>query len=138
MGYRDDFYIQANIIGYTGGINRDPTVYFLTGPAHGPNEFGHITQAHNIIANVGREGVVRAALYEMRQGAGGELEEWADGVCIHPSRNAFVAVSQATLPTLAQAIGRFPNQKRISDFALDKYFAIVDKSDREGGRRFSF
>lgn len=135
MGYRDDFYIQANIIGHTGNVNQDPTVYFMTGPAHGPNEFGHITQDHNLFANIGRETVLRAAKYEMRQGAGGTLEEWANGVCIHPSRTAFVAVSPATLPALARAIARLPDKKGMEYFALETYLALADKSDQQGGRR---
>lgn len=138
MGYRDDFYIQANIIGYTGNPNHAPTVYFLRGPVHGPHEYGHITQAHNLFANVGREAVGQAGLYEMRTGVGGVLEEWADGDRIHESRNAFVAVSPATLDALAAAIPRYPNKKRIGEFDLGRYFDAAEKSDREGGRRFSF
>ena len=52
MAYRGDFYAPGNIIGYTGEISFNPTVYFLNG-----NSFGHITQNHPCKENIGREGV---------------------------------------------------------------------------------
>jgi hypothetical protein len=52
MAYRPDFYTADNIIGYTGDIDNNPTVYFLT-----DLEYGHITQAHRDTDNVGREEV---------------------------------------------------------------------------------
>ena len=50
--YRPDFYIFDNIVGYTGDLHTDPTVYFET-----DTEWGHITQAHPRSDNVGRETV---------------------------------------------------------------------------------
>jgi len=41
MGYRDDFYRTANIIGYSGQIDSFPSVYFQSS-----SEYGHITQMH--------------------------------------------------------------------------------------------
>lgn len=52
MGYRDDFYTLDNIIGYTGVLHRQPTVYFWDDTA---NAYGHITQQHGQPDNVGRE-----------------------------------------------------------------------------------
>jgi hypothetical protein len=52
MGYRDDFYVVGNIIGFTGLLHQSPTVYF-----HAGTEFGHITQDHWFEGNRCREGV---------------------------------------------------------------------------------
>ena len=52
MGYRDDFYKLDNMIGYTGVLHKQPTVYFYDSATHG---FGHITQQHSDPTNVGRE-----------------------------------------------------------------------------------
>ena len=52
MGYRDTFYCTDNIIGYTGALHECPTVYFFS-PKN--SAYGHITQAHGIEGNVGRE-----------------------------------------------------------------------------------
>jgi hypothetical protein len=50
MGYRDDFYVAPNIYGYTGDIERNPTVYFQTDDEH-----GRITQDHSRRGNIGRD-----------------------------------------------------------------------------------
>ena len=52
MGYRDDFFIASNIVGYTGDLQDNPTVYFET-----DEEQAHITQAHKKADNVGRGAV---------------------------------------------------------------------------------
>lgn len=96
MSFRGDFYIPQNIIGYTGNINNNPTVYFLNGTS-----FGHITQAHDIRQNVGREEVYQAQDYEIRN-INGRAQEWAWGHCIHPSRNLFI--SAANLGSVAKCI----------------------------------
>lgn len=48
--YAPLFYVRNNIIGYTGELERMPTVYFNDGEHH-----GHITQAHSDPSNIGRE-----------------------------------------------------------------------------------
>ncbi len=62
MGYRDDFYIKENIIGYTGSIlfALPPTIYFYDCTR---KFLGHITQLHEISANIGREKVFYAEDY---------------------------------------------------------------------------
>jgi hypothetical protein len=60
MGYRDDFYVVENFIGYSGNLDSSPTLYFVS-----KSEFGHITQTHRKSDNVGREKV------RPRIGAGG-------------------------------------------------------------------
>ena len=42
MGYRDDFYTKDNIVGYTGDIANNPTVYFMT-EKDGIKTYGRIT-----------------------------------------------------------------------------------------------
>lgn len=77
MGYRDDFYKAENIIGFTGDLANNPTVYFADAGGKSPKlekvggsdkvvvSFGHITQAHSIAANVGREAVREAYSYSI-------------------------------------------------------------------------
>jgi hypothetical protein len=54
MGYRDDFYVAQNIVGYTGDIGENPTVYFSSDKQHG-NVHGRITQDHKNKDNIGRD-----------------------------------------------------------------------------------
>jgi hypothetical protein len=129
VSYRADFYIPENIIGYTGEIDNNPTVYFMTGPAHGPNEYGHITQGHQIGPNEGREAVRRSTQYEIRVGAGGNLEEWDGGQCIHPSRNAFISVTGLDAKSkylLSCAIARFTEEKRVGRFTEQQIDELFD------------
>ncbi len=65
MGYRDDFYTADNIIGYTGDINNNPTVYFRS-EKDGEVTFGRITQEHKDDFNVGREEVRKAKDYDLK------------------------------------------------------------------------
>jgi len=96
MSYRGDFYIPQNIIGYTGNISNNPTVYFQNGTS-----YGHITQVHDIRQNVGREEVRQAQDYAIRN-VNGTAQEWAGGHCFHNSRNAFI--SEADLGSVAKCI----------------------------------
>lgn len=54
-GYKDDFYIDKNIVGYTGKIDEYPTVYFERTEENDTISFGRITQRHHIRGNIGRE-----------------------------------------------------------------------------------
>ena len=77
MGYRDDFYKEENILGYTGQLGSNPTVYFADAGGVNPKlqqvgdkqkvvvQFGHITQAHDDSTNVGRERVREAFSYSI-------------------------------------------------------------------------
>ena len=58
MAYAPEFYIPENIIGYTGVLNKNPTVYFLSA-----THYGHITQVHDEWRNVGRETIRSNARY---------------------------------------------------------------------------
>jgi hypothetical protein len=107
MGYSDDFYVSGNIIGYTGDVNTNPTVYFRTG-----NTFGRITQDHPNRNNIGRNVVRTKGDYSIgNTGPNGVCQEFYDGAVQHTSRNPFNAVSDDNRATLANAITNFPNQK---------------------------
>lgn len=58
MPPEQDLYVLANIIGYTGKPLDYPTVYFLS-----DTHYGHITQKHPDIANVGREPALDKSKY---------------------------------------------------------------------------
>lgn len=135
MAYRSDFYIPENIIGYTGIIDQNPTVYFMTGPPQGPNEYGHITQGHQIGPNEGRETVYRSAMYQIRVGPGGVLEEWDGGQLMHRSRNALIPVAGLDAKSkylLSCAISRFTEEKQIH-----QVITLPGQNPRRGFRRFN-
>lgn len=121
MGYRDDFFVVDNIIGYTGKLNQSPTVYFSFELVEGI-EFGRITQDHEVKSNIGR-GKVRVRrdykIYNVKvekkilglftktvtQGF-----EYYDGDVQHKSRNAFISrdeFKKGNLELCAQAISKF-------------------------------
>ncbi len=93
MGYRDDFYVKKNIIGWTGDINGDAfTVYFADSMGSPPKtvqvggvdqivvEFGHITQKHDCPYNIGREEVGESFSYSIfNNGPDGAMTESALG-----------------------------------------------------------
>ncbi len=119
-GYRDDFYSAENIVGYTGTIGQNETVYFKKG-----DEYGRITQDHKQPENIGRNKVREDALYEIKNedhddGKGLRAREYkGDGKggqkATHTSRNPFVPVdSEETRQELAKAIDAFKNEKEKS------------------------
>lgn len=122
-GYRPDLYCQMNIIGYTGSIHQNPTVYFLS-----DTHYGHITQHHKLNSNIGREQVgdripMAGFHYELKNflkngvEIGGEYGVADDGSWerrIHTCRSKFIDCSRAGMHTfamLSQAIWRFPAMK---------------------------
>jgi len=118
MGYRDDFYVVGNIIGHTGKAHSNATVYFQHG-----NEYGHITQNHEIKENIGREEVNQHASYsignEMVDGSLASVERTGpdDDDIFHTSRSNFVSLvdmSPVQRKILAQSIYNFTSQKKIS------------------------
>jgi len=117
MGYRGDFYVPQNIIGYTGDLNNNPTVYFKSGYS-----YGHITQSHDLRQNVGREEVLVAQDYRIFNNAHGTAEEWAGGRCFHESRNTFTPVAglgMVARTKLALAIAVHKDMKQWGD--LDEH-----------------
>ena len=112
MGYRDDFYTIENVVGLTGSLQDNPTVYFMT-----EDEAGHITQAHGNKKNIGRgmvlatEGYSMKNIYNAKKGKFHLVELMGDKI-IHPSRNPFVAV-----PNLENR----PSEKAIFEKAILKF-----------------
>lgn len=87
-GYRDDFYVERNILGWTGDINGDAfTVYFADSCGDPPRtvrignvdqivvQYGHITQKHDCPYNEGREEVGESFSYSIFNGSGGHMQE---------------------------------------------------------------
>jgi hypothetical protein len=124
MGYRDDFYKSENIVGYTGDIHANPTVYFSSDEQHG-NVHGRITQDHKNKDNIGRD-VVKTnegySIWDETDDAGNvrTVEHQADPA--HPafdkrhrSRGELILVDATTTVTdraiLSQSIWRFPELK---------------------------
>ncbi len=109
MGYRDDFYVAENIIGYTGDVGSNPSVYFRSG-----SEWGRITQDHDKKTNIGRAFVRDTMPYtivnETRVIKGEQKEvsvEYVNGEEHHVSRNKFFPVSDENRDALAFAIKAF-------------------------------
>jgi len=132
MGYRDDFYMVQNIVGYTGDLNNFPTVYFQKG-----SEFGHITQKHDESQNVGRTEVYSSDAYFIgNELVGGSLRlvEKIGGRTFHTSRSTltkvdtFAPANKDTVALLAQSIyNRDQGEKYISVWRK-KDFTTVDKA----------
>lgn len=111
MAYAPEFYIPENVIGYTGVLNRNPTVYFLSA-----THYGHITQVHDEWLNVGRETVRSNALYTFGNvGDGNCLVEKDRGAAMsHHSRSPMILVSGGALPPeLTHAIMVHSEQKAL-------------------------
>lgn len=115
VGYRDDFYTIENVVGFTGNIQDNPTVYFMT-----EDEAGHITQVHDVEDNIGRGMVVSSKGYSMKNIYNSkkgifQLVELIGDKIIHPSRNPFVAV-----PNLENR----PSEKALFEKAILKFKEI--------------
>lgn len=104
--YEENFYVKGNIIGYTGSLNSNPTVYFKKG-----TRFGRITQAHGKQNNVGRNKVRTKADYKIYNSKSGKAKEFYGGEVKHNSRNKFHKVSFWNRKKLTSAINLFPNIK---------------------------
>lgn len=121
MGYRDDFYKLENIIGYTGTVENNPTVYFIVMRERDGEDiyvFGRITQAHMQADNIGRERVYASAHYSgMNEEDDYGREVWVECIgerVIHTSRNPFVRIEDCSprqKAVLARAISGFPEIK---------------------------
>lgn len=150
MGYRDDFFIVQNIIGYTGPLHELPSVYFRT-----KLEYGHITQVHPHSFNWGRTEVKTDPDWKITNECPGpdkcrdaphskrSHEINGQGRAFHRSRDLFVEVtSQEERAILAQAIYRCPLMKTDPHGSDDRKQQERDYKDlweerheRPGGRR---
>ena len=128
MSYRNDFYIKDNIIGYTGDLRNEPTVYFLEVHPHNPNlkSFGRITQFHEMPERVGREFVFQSKNYHYGNDLIFGEPKLVERICDHPihmSRNKFISVDQedqVTINILANAIEQFTTIKPLFKDHLKK------------------
>jgi hypothetical protein len=120
MTYRDDFYVVGNMYGYTGQVNDNPTVYFVSATEH-----GRITQDHPREANIGRDVVKSIEGYYIgnQPDANGVLKCIEYEVCeeheafdtMHRSRGPLVLISNATpahRALLSQSIWRHTELKK--------------------------
>ncbi len=90
-------YQPQNIMGITGTVGHNPTVYYRSG-----HTFGHITTAHPYSDNVGREVPRTDPTYTATNtGRHGALEERVGGRVFHTSRNSldtsFASISDPTV-----------------------------------------
>jgi hypothetical protein len=111
VAYAPEFYVPENIIGYTGVLNKNPTVYFLSA-----THYGHITQVHDTWRNVGRETIRPNARYVFGNvGNNNCLIESDDAAPMgHTSRSAMILVGTGALPPeLTHAIMVHPEQKAL-------------------------
>jgi hypothetical protein len=101
VAYAADFYIPDNIIGYTGVLSKNPTVYFLSA-----THYGHITQVHDVWENVGREEIRSNASYEFgnMKDTSSLVERDSANNMIHESRSPIVLVGSVLPPELTHAI----------------------------------
>jgi hypothetical protein len=98
-GYEPDFYTPENIIGYTGVLSKNPTVYFLS-----KTHYGHITQVHEDWTNVGREVIYPNASYEFGNWKGSLKERDTARPMGHTSRSPITLITGTPPPELTHAI----------------------------------
>ena len=111
MAYAPDFYVPENIIGYTGVLNRNPTVYFLSA-----THYGHITQVHDEWRNVGRETIRPTDRYVFGNVGDNNALVEADYLASlsHESRSPMILVSKSSIPPeLTHAIMVHSEQKAL-------------------------
>lgn len=139
MGYRDDLYNTKNIIGYTGRIKHNPTVYFkkkVGDAAPGYVEVGHITQQHNLTRNIGREAVLMGKDYKIvnvkSNGKTKAKESFGGLRPFHPCRSAFVRIR------FVPPWRRYILKAAISRFTQKKMEDIISDDERQRGLRMEF
>jgi hypothetical protein len=111
VAYAPDFYIPENIIGYTGVLSKNPTVYFLSS-----THYGHITQVHDEWRNVGRETIRSNAQYMFGNVGDNNclVEEDPGAPMYHHSRSPMILVGAGALPPeLTHAIMVHSEQKAL-------------------------
>ncbi|WP_378188134.1 hypothetical protein ACE939_06790 [Aquimarina sp. W85] len=142
------FYKKSNIIGYTGDIDNNPTVYFLKTDSQGSHIFGHITQAHEVEDNVGRSNVFISDEYKLENrwvklhenkytfteakslNSSYVNVETIGNDILHVSRHKFkVANTDIKLNKLAQAITKYPNLKKIAKTMNEKQLMSTETVD---------
>ncbi len=130
--YRCDFYQAENIIGYTGNLGNNPTVYF-----HKDDEYGHITQAHGDASNVGREEVANldAGCRYSIENVDGQAREMCqlpngESLVLHPSRGTFVAADRGNIDMMALLFASVWRHTELKQM----YHTIRDRRARRAAR----
>jgi hypothetical protein len=127
VAYEPGFYVPENIIGYTGVLNKNPTVYFLS-----KTHYGHITQVHDEWRNVGRETIRSNAQYFFGNvGDGNALFERDPGVMTHQSRSPMILVGSTLPPELSHAIMVHSEQKALRDPGAKPVVTNANRTRRE-------
>jgi len=135
--YAPLLYDNPNVIGYTGVLGANPTAYYFlpttqgadvavlpttgAGSFEGRGIYGHITQLHNNVHNIGRS-LAKYGDYRIRNAADHKAKEYVirNGIYVefHASRNAFIPANSADNPddvtnlTTAILAGTFPTLKQ--------------------------
>ena len=128
MGYCDYLYKRENIIGYSGDLKSNPTVYFLTesrdeqgniktqtvkGVAQILFQNGHITQSHPNQNNIGREKMQESYSYSIMNAGADKISGFAEGEiteprlqeCYHQSEIPVDDVRYFSLPIVRRIYG---------------------------------
>ena len=117
--YAENLYKPENIIGYTGDINKDPTVYFQKGDHN-----GHITQNHKNEGNIGRDIVLSSPSFEKDIMPSGVLIESIKDEAVHVSRNTFVKLPSADelkkSTSISKKISTYRKRKKLAK-SIDKF-----------------
>lgn len=112
MAYAPEFYVPEHIIGYTGVLNKNPTVYFLSA-----THYGHITQVHDEWRNVGRETIRSNEKYmfgNVAKGNNALVELDSAAPMRHVSRSHMILVTAGSIPPeLTHAIMVHAEQKAL-------------------------
>lgn len=112
-GYKDDFYVQENIIGYTGKLGENPTVYFQSRNKNGNITFGHITQEHDNKDNIGREIVLERGEKEYKQ-----VNDWMYDM----DKEKWISLSQY----------QKENKDKIKSVKRDKKTGVAQVAEKDG------
>jgi hypothetical protein len=129
MSYEPTFFVPENIIGYTGVLSKNPTVYFLSS-----THYGHITQVHEEWTNVGREVIYSHASYGFGNQRG-SLVEMDTGArpMDHTSRSPMTLIGKGTPPPeLTHAIMVHSERKARH---LTAAGLVINKTDETRARR---
>jgi hypothetical protein len=137
MGYKDDFYVKKNIIGWTGDINGDEfSVYFADCDGSPPPtvriadvdqivvQYGHITQKHVCAYNVGREEVHECFSYAIYNGTSGSMEESELGPQGKDKLDTGKRVDKSDHEVLHQSRGVF---HPVTKGTIDRLAALIPK-----------
>jgi hypothetical protein len=138
MGYKDDFYVKTNIIGWTGDINGKAfSVYFADCGGSPPKtvrvanvdqvvvQFGHITQKHDCPYNIGREEVDECFSYSITNGGkGGTMNECVIGEVGLEKLKSGKGITDKDHDVIHPSRSPFNS---VTNGSIDRLAAVIDK-----------